>query len=178
MSHQAPFVAHIKVVPNRGRRFEHVRDLQRISRLIYENLTDTSNTTLDELNVAQPGGGQFLATFEGTYANGFAVTPQFGESPARVTVNGFILQSANNTTQHSNSTVTIISGGERFTGTKAAPWETQISNSATKSEVAALKLLIENAISVVADSSGVDLQVFRLDYKGVIWGDRGHTFPH
>ena len=74
-----PFTAHLKVTPFNGKRFEYIRDLQKISELVYNGIVAASN-----VNVATPGGGQHRnytgtqAGGYGGYVNGCPVKTKFG----------------------------------------------------------------------------------------------------
>src|SRR5688572_318816 len=92
-----PFTVHIKIFPDRpGKRFEYVRELQRIATLMYDALDG-----LTELNLAQPGGGQqqSINRFSGL-TNGMAVKPQFGNTPPQVQITGFFEVSSANAQPH------------------------------------------------------------------------------
>ena len=87
-----PFVAYFKITPERGdgKRFEAHRSRQKMAHLVYRDLDDNFTTG----NVAEPGGGQHWgfggdASSFSMQQDSAAVKPQFGESPATVTVVGF-----------------------------------------------------------------------------------------
>lgn len=170
MSHQAPFTIHIKVVPYRRKRFEMIRDLQRIAKVIYDAALDES-----DLALARPGGGQASNFDNGMayYADGLAVKPQFGESPAQLMITGFYAISTNNVSPVPERQ--LIHAGSYVTGPgDIAAHANPVSSVAT--EVAALKAIFDDLIADNVEAAAA-VEVFRLDYKGVTWGDRGYTFP-
>lgn len=172
-----PFTAHIKIIPaNPNKRFAHWRDMQKIANLAYDGLVTLVPGTI---NIAQPGGGQHRS-FGGTdfggnsgLAYGCAVKPQFGETPAQLQITGFYKSTATNLQPH--PTLERIHAGEVLNGPGAHSWDanpvTTIDN-----EVKALKAAMEGAITT-ALPGGVSFNIFRIDYSGVIYGDRGYHFP-
>ncbi len=101
-----PFTAHIKVLPFNGKRFETIRDLQKISEMVYNGIVNTAS-----VNVATPGGGQHR-NYTGTeagglsgYVNGCAVKPQFGQTPAQLMITGFYEVSSKNLPTYSDKEV-------------------------------------------------------------------------
>ncbi len=63
MAKQVPFDVYIKIFPQKtGKRHEYTREIQRISSLIYDALTDAELYTdrSSAMNMAEPGGGQQL----------------------------------------------------------------------------------------------------------------------
>jgi len=188
----APFTAHIKIVPHRGEqtgnnfvrrggRFTHWRDMQKLSIQIYEQLQEDYGTEGGALVLPIPGGGQNqLSGRFGSIANGGAVKPQIGQQPALVMVEGFYntdttepSDSPHHDTQyiHSNEVVSGQLGPQPWLGIIGLP------TADVESEVIALKTIIETAISDIVDDTGEELQLFRLLYKGITFGDRGHFFP-
>jgi hypothetical protein len=147
-----------------GKRFEYVRDLQKIAVLMYRSIAD-----IPDINIASPGGGQY----SNGYADGMAVKPQIGESPSQVIITGFVNgQSAN--VQHFD-TVKRISGNEVYDG--------HVSNHAQNdpspyldSLVDSIKLIVESSLNADLPSS-ISFEVFRIELSGVIYGDRGRHFP-
>lgn len=171
---QIPFTIHIRVVPARGKRFEYVRDLQKIGVDIFDEVsTETS------LNLAAPGGGQHRM-YGGTsggglsgYADGFAVKPQIGQTPAQLQITGFFDDSLVPAQAHPNKQV--LHTGTAQTG--PAGGHTWLANprTATDTNAAAIKGLFETAATAVLGAS--DWNVFRLEVSGTVYGDRGLHFP-
>lgn len=179
MSKQVPFVAHIRIIPARGsgliktKRFETWRDMQKLAVLIHDSITNSS------INLADPGGGQHIG-HGGTSQSGLsglgdggAVVPQIGESPALVRLVGFYTSSALNIQPHPAKQ--LIHAGETLTGPGATPWENN-PVSTVDTEVASLKSDLETDITAGLPG-GIDFSVFRIDYSGVVYGDRGYHFP-
>lgn len=170
-----PFTAHIKLVPEApGKRFEYIRSLQKWSYMLYEELA--SNTTL---NLADPGGGQHM-NFSGGGSGGLsgivkgcAVKPQIGESPAQMMVTGFYAVNTANTPAQPD--IQRFSGNEVYSDNAASP-ATVNPNTWVDSGVAAVKTIIDNAIAASV-SSAVLAKVFRIEFAGVVYGDRGYHFP-
>lgn len=171
MAHKAQFVAHFRVIPDRGKRFETVRSLMRVARLVYDGLDAE-----DDLVLAWPGGGQaasFGNSMNSDYEAACAVKPQFGETPAQLMITGFYAVDANNVQPHADKQV--FHANAAFTGAGGAqPWLSNPVASVT-TEVSALKAIIDAVITAEVPGEGVTL--FRLEYKGIIFGDRGYTFP-
>lgn len=169
-----PFTIHFKIIPaNPDKRFEHWRDMQKLANAIYDACLTISDTTI---NWASPGGGQHSsrggtdnAGFGGlTY--GAAVKPQIGQSPAQAMLSGFYNVNANNAQPHPVSEK--IAGGEVREGNINTPWSSNPTSS-INTEVSNLLTTINNALN----TESVAASVFRLDYSGVVYGDRGYHFP-
>ncbi len=177
MSRQVPFTVHIRVVPNRanGKRFEYIRDLQKLALLAYEAITNVSG-----VQAATPGGGvtQSLGDYNrrgglGGFANATACKPQIGASPAQLMITGFYLQSDNNEPTHAE--IQRISGGEVYSG-PVAHSNTGGPTTAVNTGVSALKSGIEQALNNTMPDTAV-YEIFRIDYAGVVYGDKGYHFP-
>jgi len=171
-----PFTVHIAVVPARpGKRFEYLNDLAKLAVMAYDAIDGVSS-----INPAQPGGGQRVQLADvnrrgglGSFASGTAAKPQIGANPAQLMLTGFVESSAENIQTYSNTQ--RISGGEVWSG------PVQHSNDATPAttvddEVKALKSAIESALATNMPPNAV-YQVFRIDYSGIVYGDRGFHFP-
>lgn len=169
-----PFTAHLKVTPFNGKRFEYIRDLQKISELVYNGIVAAS-----DVNVAMPGGGQqrsYTGTQAGGYGgfvNGCAVKPQFGETPAQLMITGFYEVSTKNLPTypdkevfHTNQDLEGV-GSHAYDATPLSPVD---------AGVKALKSALETAID--AEIAGLfEYEIYRIDYNGVIYGNRGYHFP-
>lgn len=171
-----PFTAHIRVVPeNPGKRFEYVRSLQKWAHLLYEDLITNST-----LNLADGGGGQHYNTSNGGkignsgLVKGLAVKPQIGENPAQFMITGFY-DNSSTTNRQAQPDLQRISGGESYFGNVASPAERNPSTWVSD-DVADLKAILDAAIAnnLPATYAG---KVFRLEYAGVVYGDRGYHFP-
>lgn len=202
MAALVPFTAHINIVPKRGRptkspatgpvvvrrggRFDHVRSLQRIAVQIYEALEAAGGgDETDPVILPEPGGGQNRSrtTLDSRYANisyGGAVTPQFGNKPALVMIEGFFNATAAEESDQPAADTLYFHGNEQMSGPRGEqPWlgTAGLPNTTVASEVSTLKAAIDAAITTVNDDSGITLTVFRLEYKNITWGDKGHHFP-
>lgn len=166
-----PFTVHIKIFPiNAGKRFEKWRDMQKVANSVYEAL---GSLVPDTINIASPGGGQQSSSNGfSSLTNGTAVKPQFGETPAQLQITGFYNSSNKNAQPHPE--LKRIHAGDNVSGQNQHSWESN-PTSVISDEVAALKLALGNAI----DGALPDLtyKIFRIDYSGVIYGDRGYHFP-
>jgi hypothetical protein len=171
-----PFTAHIKVVPEApGNRFEYIRSLQKWAYLLAQELSDSPY-----LNLADGGGGQHYNIGNGgnignsALVKGLAVKPQIGETPAQFMITGFY-DNASATNQEAHPSVTRISGGETYQGNVAAAAENN-PNSWVDSGVSDIKAIVDSAISASLPAS-LQAKLFRLEYAGVVYGDRGYHFP-
>lgn len=180
MARWVPFTAHIRIVPDRGsgqlktKRFETWRDMQKIGTLMYDSLDNVAS-----LNLATPGGGQHQSIggqggggLSGL-TQGTAVKPQFGETPAQAMITGFYDANDQNSQPHPEKQ--LIHAGETLTGPGASP-SLENPASATDTGVSALRSVLETNLQANMPA-GIIYEVFRIDYSGVIYGDRGYHFP-
>lgn len=173
-----PFTAHIKIYPAfPGKRFENWRDMQKIANLVYSGL---ETLVPSMISIASPGGGQHRS-FGGTeggglsgLANGCAAKPQMGETPAQLMITGFFKSDLKNNQPHPE--LERIHAGEILLGPGAHGWEVN-PESSVNDEVLTLKTAMEMAITAALPGT-VDYKIFRIDYSGVIYGDRGYHFPY
>lgn len=171
-----PFTIHVRVVPARpGKRFEYIRDLQKLSVLAYKAFTGISG-----VNVATPGGGQSQSMGDydrrgglGGFAQGTACKPQIGANPAQLMITGFY-ESANDPPQ-TYATTQRISGGDVFSG-YAQHANDAVPAAAVATEVKTLKDAVETALAANLPV-GATYEVFKIDYAGVVYGDKGIHFP-
>jgi hypothetical protein len=148
--------------------------MQKIGTLIFEGIEDSVL-----LNIAEPGGGQHQS-FGGQGRSGMsgltrgaAVKPQMGEIPAQASITGFF--DANDANDQPHPDKQLLHTGEAVSGPGAAPW-LQNPATATDTGVAALKTELEAQITSNLPS-GVVFSIFRIDYSGVVYGDKGYHFP-
>jgi hypothetical protein len=180
MAKWVPFTAHVRVVPQWGsgelksKRLEMWRDLEKLAMLVYDALDAESS-----IHIAEPGGGQ-ASSHGGTAFGGKSglqhatgVKPRIGQTPAQLQITGFYNSSLENIQPHPEKT--IIHAGETLTGPGASPWNTN-PQSQIDAEVVTLKGLLESAITGGLPG-GTTYSIFRLDYSGIIYGDRGYHFP-
>lgn len=174
MSKFMPFTAHIRVVPSRGtgKRFESIRDLQKIATQVYDELENTN-----DLAIASPGGGQHQS-FRGNSGlsgatNGTAVKPQIGENPAQLMITGFLTSTDKNYPVHDRKPV--IHAGSYQTGIGGGyGWVTNPTTTADD-YVKTIKTKLETAVDEVLGSD--DWNIFRIDVAGIVYGDGGYHFP-
>jgi hypothetical protein len=170
-----PFTVHIKITPqNPEKRFEYWRDMQKIATMAYEGLLSVAS-----INIANPGGGQHTSN-GGTQSGGMggmtpgmAVKPQFGETPSLMSITGFY--DTSNANIQPQPEQQLISGGEVYTASRNNSW-TNNPTAIINSQAASLKIAIENAINARLPGS-IEFEVYRLEYSGVIFGNRGYHFP-
>lgn len=189
MAASNPFTLYLSVVPDRGPssstaavrkggRWVYLRQLQRLARESFDALV--ANAT--NLTLAKPGAnveyssGQFQNMSEG-----MSYKPQIGNQPDLLMVEGFYAVAAGDQSAQVAASTTRISSNEAMTGPAGQqPARTGgMPSSTMESEVKALKTEIESALSTgaVVDADSAAPKVFRLIYRGVVWGDRGHHFP-
>jgi hypothetical protein len=171
-----PFTIHIRIVPDRpGKRWEYIRAMQKIAVFAYDAIINVSG-----VHSATPGGGQNLSIGDinrrgalGGFANGTAVKPQIGQSPAQLMLTGFYESTAANVQPYSDQS--RISGGEWYSG-PGKHTNDAMPSSTFDSEVKSLKLGVEAALTANLPN-GTEYNVYRIDYAGLIYGDRGFHFP-
>jgi hypothetical protein len=175
MAVDAPFIAHFRIVPERGdgKRFEIVASLHQIAAAIYQDLV-----LEDDVWLAQPGGGVtgFIEQ-RSDYLPGMAVKPQMGETPAQLMINGYYRLGSGN---QPYSTRTVISTNGFVTGQDGGNPSVPEGQPTTtvENEVKALVTLLNTvATNALPAVTADDVSLFRLDYKGAVWGDRGYHFP-
>ena len=188
----APFTAHIKIIPDRGQqtstnyvrragRFDYVRDMQRLAIRIYQQLEQDAGTEGGPIVLPEPGGGQNrLSGRFGSIEYGGAVKPQIGQSPAQVMIEAFYNTDITTPSEQPNPDTHLIHSNEHVWGVNGPqPWlgTAGLPKVEVEAEVIVLKGIIESAIADVSDDSGMALSLFRLLYKNITWGDRGHHFP-
>lgn len=188
MSKWVPFTVHIKVYPGKWtgvnspdyaklrKRFAIWRDMQKIAQWIYEGL-ETISTSI--INIASPGGGQHRS-YTGTdyaglggYVNGCAIVPQFGNKPALAQITGFYNSDSDNAATYPD--LMRFNAGDTVEGSVKHSYDAN-PTTVVDSQVKTLKTTLENAI-VAALPSSYDFRIFRIDYSGVVYGDRGFHFP-
>lgn len=192
MTKWVPFTAHIRIEPRYGstvsknKRFEYWRDMQKLSVFAYDELIKPAYPSI---NIATPGGGQQTSAsgFDhggmGGMTAGTAVKPQIGQAPSQLMITGFHESAAPNIQPYPNST--IFQGGNvplnptelsAIQGPGAHSWDS-IPVATINNEVATLKATLITALAL-GFPPGIIFSVFRIDYSGIIYGDRGYTFPN
>ena len=201
MSNFAAFTAHFKIIPSfgpayaPGSKFTAIRDMQRIAYWVYQALLSADN-----VNIATPGGGQAMnlnqVDLYSDLASGCAVKPQIGQNPAQLMITGFynvggqiaqpvsnmpaIGAGSNEYYDQTNGDFGDANGGHYITG-PGGNWGWGGSSgqptSAVNSEVVALVASINAAIAASPSNAKNSVSLFRLEYNGIIFGDRGYTFP-
>ena len=170
-----PFTAHISVTPIQGKRFVHIRSLQKLAVEFYDALSQEN-----DLNISAPGGGQYDSTtgFNNSamsqMAFGSAIKPQFGDYPAQLMITGFYHSSSENLT--TNDEINIFSANQGNLGSLFAP-HVNVPKSYINSEVKTLKTLLDSVIASPNLPLYANAKVHRLDYSGIIFGNRGFHFP-
>lgn len=170
-----PFTAHVRVVPSRGngKRFEYIRDLQKIATLVYTELDADA-----DLSIASPGGGQHqsyrgLSGWSGA-TNATAVKPQIGQNPAQLMITGFLSSTDNNEPVHPNKPVLHTGSYQEGVGGDHG-WSANPTSTAD-GYATSLKTKVDAAVNAVLGGSA-DWNIFRLDVAGIIYGDGGYHFP-
>ncbi len=70
---------------------------------------------------------------------------------------------------------TEILGDEYLSGAGGSQSYRTNPSATVEAEVKALKVILDSVIA--AKTPNDDMTVFRIDYKGITWGDRGFHFP-
>ena len=170
-----PFTAHIKVTPAEGKRFVYIRSLQKYAAEAYQSLLNNS-----DINIATPGGGAHSSVtgYEQSAISqlvyGTAVKPQFGNFPAQLMITGFYKNTNPNASAYEE--ISIFSANENNNGPLSAP-QVNMPSTAVNSEVKALKAIIDAAIAFPKLPHSANAKTYRIDYNGIIFGDRGYHFP-
>lgn len=170
MPNLAPFVVYFRVVPYRNKRREQLLDLQRMARLIYGGLS-----TLDSININVPGGGNesgIVGSSGSGLSYGLAFKVQIGQQPAQIMAAGFYHSS--NTKSQVYPDINQIDAQGLKSGDGGQPWFSN-PNSNVSDDVKALKAILE--ASVAASAPNDTITVYRIEYRGVVWGDGGYHFP-
>jgi len=152
----APFTAHIKIIPDRGQQTS-TNYVRRAGRFDY--VRDMQRLAIRiyqqlEQDAGTEGGPIVIEAFYNTDIT----TPSEQPNPDTHLI-------------HSNEHVWGVNGPQPWLGTAGLP------KVEVEAEVIILKGIIESAIADVSDDSGMALSLFRLLYKNITWGDRGHHFP-
>ena len=178
-----PFVATFKLFPaHPGSRFENRRELERIGRWLYSALS-----LAPQLQLALPGGGQarpddnLVSNQFSNMSNACAVKPGFGNTPPQAMVAGFY-----STTPSPDSLVGTdnvqpwplmqliccnnVSTGNRANRSISTP------SPSIDAEVKALRALMEANINATIPAT-ITYTTWKIDYAGILYGDRGFTFP-
>ena len=186
MSTFIPFVAYLKIVPERGsgRRFEAVRSRDRTAQQINADIISAignEDLTAQTVNIAQPGGGADDArrlenlspdteTCLSKLVSGCAVKPAFGSEPAQVTVVGFYHSDDENIPPYNEKTI-IHAGGVVSGPSAGSPAWAGRPTAKANADVKALKSGLEGAIVAVA------AEIIKIDFNGIIYGRGGYHFP-
>ena len=184
-----PFNAYFRVVPERGPvastlfvrkggRFVALRSLQKKASQVYAALDNLTDTAGNLLILARPGGGQ--QSMNGCLSPlslGTGVKPQFGSQPAQLMLEGFFQVADADPSDQAHNPLLLIHGGR---GLMSGPSERQayrgpagLPVAAVEAQVTALKSLLE----VGAQSIDPTISLYRLRYRGTLWGVSGHHFP-
>lgn len=147
-----PFTAFLRITPIRGKRFEIVRDMEKIANNVEAVLDDAC-------------GGSESVPFD--FAKPVAFTPQFGDKTARLTLHGHTCPRYEFTkTPVGLQTVDSDEGIKIGYGTGNA--SNRIPDTQLDSLAREFKSLIESATGLV---------MYRLELAGFIYGDKGVAFP-
>jgi hypothetical protein len=148
--------------------------MQKIGTLIFEGLEASAS-----LNISEPGGGQHQSFGgQGRSGNsgltrGTAVKPQMGEVPAQAAITGFF--NANDLNAQPHPEKQLIHAGEVVTGPGSSP---SLQNPATATDTGCAALRSELETRILANLPvGIIFEIFRIDYAGVVYGDKGYHFP-
>jgi len=178
--HFAPFMAHYAFIqPGQSRlwtRWERLRYAHKISRLLWETLSPNASLVL-----AQPGGSVRSDLVVHAWADsldGLMYKPQMGETPAQLGIEGFY--SVTTGLVPTYNSVATVQDNRFLYGHWQGPWPAavKVPVASISTEVKALKAILDAAAGVaLATYPDCAARTFRLDYKGVAFGDRGFHFP-
>lgn len=161
-----PYTVYARVVPDRayGKREEYINDLEKISRYIKDDLDDAGGFVLTESPIA--------------------ITPQFGNYTARVTIVGF--DNINEVNFQPATVVTREAPGVTPSDNYHSPdvankvvsgyMGTQILDPQGQSLDPRVRTYMLNLKSSLESSSSWLNGIFRLDYMDVIFGQGGYSF--
>ena len=183
-----PFTLHIKIQPGKWtglnspdfhklrKRMQIWRDMQKIAVNVYDALLHLEPSSIQ---IATPGSGQHRSYGGTDYAGlsglvgGCAAVPQFGEKPALLMITGFYNSETLNSSPHEN--LQRIHAGEVVEGQAKHLYDSS-PRPDIDDQVLDLKESVESAIATYAPSVSY-AKVFRIDFSGIIYGDRGLHFP-
>ena len=150
------FKAFVRIVPLEGKRFETIRDMERIADRVEDAIRSFLSVPVDEplISIATP----------------VAFTPQFGDKTARLTITGYVQEAAllradrtDATLDHDNQVMSGQLGGPNMARTvPVADVETAVKS---------LKALLEAA------SLDVVGHIYKMEYGGCVYGEGGRSFP-
>lgn len=156
-----PFTAYCSVDLSSDKRLSYTKTLQKFANLLKSELDQES-----DINVASSGA------YLGGSANGLGTKPQFGNLPAQLSIVGFYGVDSPNAQPFES--VELISANESHSG-YGMPTNLQQPTAIINSEVAALKAIIETAITnSIPDANA---KVYKITYSGVVFGHNGYHFP-
>jgi hypothetical protein len=150
-----PFTAFLRIVPIRGKRFETVRDMEKIAYRVEENLEHLCSS------------GSFTAPVSFDFAKPVAFTPQFGDKTARLTIHGHACKIPNFT-----KTPDGLHNKDTSDGILTGPGGGNAVNRVPDPDVSALTKELKMQIE-----SATGLPVYRMEVAGFIFGITGETFP-
>lgn len=171
-----PFTAFIKIAPPlaNGKRFEIIRNAQKLAIALYQEIPNYDG---GKIQLSSPSGGQqndmSNAAGLSSFANGTAYKPQFGQTPAQLTLSGFYSSESSNV--YTQSDVMRFSGNERYTG-QASHLSEVLPRPIVFTEVSDILGILRDSCAAAFPAT-VPYSVFRLEYNGLVFGDRGLTFP-
>lgn len=160
-----PFTAYARIVPDTGfgRRFERIRDREKIADDIEDRLRDIDEditvVTIEDYDIAFP----------------IASTPQFGNKPARVTIHGnWRWPDGVEFTKTPVGEQTVVSSGEIKTGPSSHNAASMVADSDLLSAIRTIKEDLETACT---DGSETFLNIIKMEVTGMIFGEGGRSFP-
>ncbi len=184
---QTPFTVYLRFVPWRGKtaatpttgavvvgkasRNDYIRDAEKLSIAIYQELEDNASNVV----LSKPGSGQTKAISSfGGIQPGVAWRPQAGNKPSLLTLEAFYLNSSADSFQPVDSR-TVFHANSMKSGYAVDSMATV--NTTTLNSVKALVAELNAALAGVEDSTGDPPTIYRLIYKGIVFGVGGHHFP-
>ena len=172
-----PFTAFIKITPSlaNGKRFEIIRSAQKLAIRLLEEIPNFDGGLMQ---LADPGGSQQNslgnASSISSMAKGTAYKPGFGQSPPQLTISGFYQSEEPN--KPTQTETMRFSGNEIYNGPASHLNEVLPINTVASEVLDILNILRDSCDAAFPASS--PYSVFRLEYNGIVYGDRGITFPN
>lgn len=157
------------------KRFEGIRELQRIATEMYSALVNNSTITL-----AEPGGGQEKRIDDlskksfSSLSEGLAVKPGFGEGPAIATITGFHRPTASSAAYNPYNEKMIFCAGATVTG-PSNTLKTGAPTAQMSTDLAELIASVKSEFSALP--SNVEYSIFKVEYCGVAFGHTGIHLP-
>lgn len=151
-----PFTAYLKVFPNpaNGRRFESVRDIEKLAATAEQAFIDLSGDDSCDFTITAP------VTFR----------PQFGQFPALLTVHGTITSTIANDQRLDDRTIDHGGNFGATSGPGSSPQRGNDPTTAFNTRVKAIKACIQTVVDEFVNS-GINMNIDRLSVNNILFGN-------